>query len=74
MRMHEVAIFFLGFILAALVFEKLRRQNARIASNANGNYIRTAGRREMAHPPRSWDKVDEAADESFPASDPPATY
>ncbi|MEZ5656241.1 MAG: hypothetical protein R3E04_10205 [Sphingobium sp.] len=23
---------------------------------------------------RSWDKVDEQSDESFPASDPPATY
>ncbi|WP_422060824.1 hypothetical protein [Sphingopyxis sp.] len=23
---------------------------------------------------RSWDSVDQAADESFPASDPPATY
>ena len=25
-------------------------------------------------PSRSWDKTDEAVDESFPASDPPATY
>lgn len=23
---------------------------------------------------RDWDKIDQAADESFPASDPPATY
>ena len=23
---------------------------------------------------RSWDKTDQASDESFPASDPPATY
>jgi hypothetical protein len=25
----------------------------------------------MENPPKSWDDVDEASDESFPASDPP---
>ena len=74
MRIHEMTIFLLGFLLAALFLAKLRRPVAPVASDANGNYVRTAGRREMAHPPRNWDKVDEAADESFPASDPPATY
>ena len=24
--------------------------------------------------PKSWSKIDEASDESFPASDPPSTY
>ena len=33
---------------------------------------RPAGRRAMRDPPREWDKVDEAVDESFPASDPAA--
>jgi hypothetical protein len=33
---------------------------------------RPAGRRAMRDPPKEWDKVDEAVDESFPASDPPA--
>jgi hypothetical protein len=27
----------------------------------------------MEHPPRSWGKVDQTSDESFPASDPPAS-
>jgi hypothetical protein len=37
-------------------------------------YIRPAGRREMATSPSTWDRVDEAGDESFPASDPPGGY
>jgi len=40
----------------------------------SGDHVRTAGTREMADPPRHWDIVDETIDESFPASDPPATY
>lgn len=36
----------------------------------SGN-IRSAGRDDMRDQPRSWDSVDEASDESFPASDPP---
>jgi hypothetical protein len=35
-------------------------------------HVRDAGRGAMKSPPREWDKVDEAGDESFPASDPPA--
>lgn len=36
--------------------------------------VRDAGRDAMKNPPKKWDEVDEAADESFPASDPPAKY
>ena len=33
---------------------------------------RSAGPEAMRDPPATWEKVDEASDESFPASDPPA--
>lgn len=32
---------------------------------------RSAGPDAMRDPPEDWDKVDQAVDESFPASDPP---
>ncbi len=35
--------------------------------------VRPAGPDAMRDPPKEWDKVDQAADESFPASDPPPT-
>ena len=36
--------------------------------------VRDAGPEMMRDRPRSWDRVDESSDESFPASDPPANY
>jgi hypothetical protein len=32
---------------------------------------RSAGPEAMRDPPKDWEKVDQASDESFPASDPP---
>ena len=41
----------------------------------NVSKVRDAGPEAMAdQPTREWSKEDEASDESFPASDPPATY
>ena len=34
--------------------------------------VRNAGPEAMKSDPKHWDQVDEASDESFPASDPPA--
>ena len=37
--------------------------------------VRDSGPEAMRDPPRGkWTSVDEASDQSFPASDPPATY
>lgn len=36
--------------------------------------VRNAGAEAQADKPRKWDKVDEAVDESFPASDASAKY
>jgi hypothetical protein len=39
------------------------------------NPVRNSGPDAMRDPPRGdWSDVDEASDQSFPASDPPATY
>lgn len=36
--------------------------------------VRDAGPEAMQNPPKKWDGADQASDESFPASDPPAKY
>ncbi|MEO6093660.1 MAG: hypothetical protein ABIT04_04290 [Novosphingobium sp.] len=36
--------------------------------------VRNSGPEAMRDKPPQWQKVDELSDQSFPASDPPATY
>jgi len=37
-----------------------------------GHEVRNAGPESMRSDPPQWDHIDEASDESYPASDPPA--
>jgi len=41
---------------------------------ANFAKVRNAGPDSIRSDVKNWDKADQASDESFPASDPPATY
>ena len=44
-------------------------------ADENFAQVRDSGPKAMADKPaREWTREDEASDESFPASDPPATY
>ena len=70
MRNCDILIAAGGFLLAGGLIVR-----AMGGSGTPGpRYVRPAGRKEMSAPPRDWDRVDEAGDESFPASDPPGTY
>ncbi|MTH79938.1 hypothetical protein [Paracoccus aestuariivivens] len=56
-----------GFLLKSFL-------DARRSRLGQAKLIRDAGPAAMDEPPENWDMVDEQADESFPASDPPANY
>ena len=49
-----------------------RRRALAYRQDLPSDAVRDAGPAAMRDPPSRWSKVDEASDESFPASDPPA--
>lgn len=70
---------------AATIFVRRRRGEGQVPAAAHergktepgiagqsGAAGRSAGPEAMRDPPAEWDKADQASDESFPASDPPA--
>lgn len=71
MKSVLTAAFAAGF--AGFALHRQARARALRLARAESR-IRPAGPAAMRSPPRSWDRVDEASDESFPASDPPAAY
>lgn len=65
----------IGYVLYRYItHEKAERDRAAFAPGeaTGGNEVRNAGPASMRSDPPQWDNVDEASDESFPASDPPA--
>jgi len=50
-----------------------QRKPIGVGDEGTHDQVRPAGPEAMRDPPPDWDEVDEASDESFPASDPP-TY
>jgi len=50
----------------------LSRGKSALGPVGQSGAARSAGPEAMRDPPSEWGRVDQAADESFPASDPPA--
>ena len=82
-----IAVVAAAALAGAMVARRQRRQEgphpahpafapsaAAETGEARINVVRPAGPESMRDPDRRWDRTDEALDETFPASDPPATY
>lgn len=63
-------------VMAGVIFRQVTQAlgSKGRAATTQDKPIRDAGPGQMTDPPKIWDRVDEEADESFPASDPPANY
>jgi hypothetical protein len=71
-----------GYIMGRTYFKRRNGAGDRFAPALSGKRplgpvghsgnARPAGPEAMRDPPKNWSRVDEASDESFPASDPPA--
>ena len=76
--MHWVVAGVVGYGIYRYAHAQGHLQHAAFApgetDGANFAKIRHAGPEGMRSTPPQWDKADERSDESFPASDPPATY
>lgn len=67
-----------GYVLYRYMKHQQPAEHAAFAhgesDGANFADVRNAGPEGMRSNPPQWDSVDQASDESFPASDPPSTY
>lgn len=68
------AVLAVGAFAARELVKAQSRKKADKNAMAAATNVRDAGHENLDHPPHDWDVVDQASDESFPASDPPAKY
>ncbi|MDT1062349.1 hypothetical protein RM190_10790 [Paracoccus sp. CPCC 101403] len=64
----------LGLGIAAGFLLKSALDARRMQATPRLEKVRDSGPEAMRETPSDWDMVDEQADQSFPASDPPANY
>jgi hypothetical protein len=69
-----IALLAVGLAGAAYALRPRPERRRNEDTKSRFNPVRHAGPEEMALKPKRWDKVDEALDETFPASDPATTY
>jgi hypothetical protein len=80
MGLLQTAVLGVAGYLAYKYVKRAARHQGRVAFasgekvGANFAKFRNAGPQSMRGNQPNWDRTDEASDESFPASDPPATY
>jgi len=67
-----------GYLAVSQLNKRSSKRNAAYAEDQphdSPTAVRDAGPQAMRDKPqREWSEADEASDQSFPASDPPATY
>jgi len=67
----------IGYLVSRKLSRRSNPQAAALSGDGalgpvgNSGNVRPAGPEAMRDPPKEWTEVDEASDESFPASDPP---
>jgi len=72
-RINPNAVLLTGALIVSAVW-LTRKTMAEGRAGEDSTRVRDAGPENMRYPPDDWDKTDSLVDESFPASDSPATY
>jgi hypothetical protein len=70
-----LAIGAVGYAVSKKIAAGRGHDKAANGGQASATPVRDSGPENMRdQPQKNWSKVDEASDQSFPASDPPSTY
>jgi hypothetical protein len=71
-RSMAIAGFSAALLVGGVMLAMRKRRHVHRRRRAFPLAVRDAGPANMEFAPGTWDRVDQAADESFPASDPPS--